>query len=114
MYRFCDYISIYRKKGDIYNPFPGEKEGESDIYNELVYEGECKGEVSMNGVVAEDMVYTIYINDNNVQADNRDIAYFKTNNEGDAIKLVIWDVKRYEHNTIIRATHIKDGDNTEQ
>ena len=112
MHRFCDYIKICRKKGNAkYDPF---NDNPDDINTEIIYEGECKGETSMTNTMSEDMSYTIYINDNNIEADNRDIAYYKTNNEGEAIMLTIWDVKRYEHNTIIRAMHVKDGNNAEQ
>ena len=116
MKRFCDHIRIYRKKGDAYNPFPDENE-KSGIYNELMLEGECKGETSSQNSslsVAEETPFTIYINENDVQADNADIAYYQTNCEGDEIKLIITEVKRYEHNTIIKAIHLKDGDNSEQ
>lgn len=113
MNRFCDYIKICRKQGNAkYDPFNDNPYG---INTKVVYEGDCKGETtSQNTMMSDNTTYTIYINDNNVQADNRDIAFYKTNNEGEAIKLTIWDVKRYEHNTIIRAMHLKDGDNEEQ
>jgi len=117
MKRFCDHIRIYRKKGDVYNPFPDENQEQPDIYNELIWEGECKGETSSQNSslsVAEETPFVIYINENDVQADNTDVAYYQTNCEGDEIKLTIVEVKRYEHNTIIKAIHLKDGDNSEQ
>lgn len=121
MNRFCDHIKILRRKGNVYDPFaertPPPPENDPDgIYSTLIWEGECKGETtSQNSMlsVSDRMTMNIYINDNSVQADNRDVAYFKTNNEGDSIALTILEVKRYERNTIIRAMHIKDGNNEE-
>ena len=103
MNRFCDYIKFYRKKGNIYDPFANRTSPPPDadpngIYSELVWEGACKGETtSQNSMisVSDRMTITIYINENNVQVDNRDIAFFQTNSEGDAIKLTILEVKRY-------------------
>ncbi len=121
MKRFCDYIKIYRERGNIYDPFaestpPPPDNDPSGIYSVLVWEGECKGETtSQNSMlsVSDRMNITIYINENDIPADNRDIAFFKTNNEGEFIRLTILEVKRYEHNTIIKAMHLKDGDNEE-
>ena len=87
---------------------------QNGIYSVLVWEGACKGETtSQNSMlsVSDRMTITIYINENNVEVDNRDIAFFQTNCEGQEIKLQILEVKHYEHNTIIRAMHLKDGDN---
>lgn len=112
MHRFCDYIKIYRVKGDVYNPFAGDEE----INQELVWEGACKGETTSQQSmlsVSDRMNIAIYINENNVPADHRDIAFFQTNCEGEPIRLQILEVKRYEHNTIIKAIHLKDGDNEE-
>lgn len=116
MDRFCDYIKIYRKKGDVYNPFAEKGDEQNGIYTEPVWEGNCKGETtSQNSMlsVSDRMTITVYINENDVPADNRDIAFFKTNNENESIRLTILEVKRYEHNTIIKAIHLKDGDNKE-
>lgn len=121
MNRFCDYIKIYRQNGNIYNPFaektsPPPDNDPSGIYSELVWEGECKGETTSQQSmlsISDRMTITVYINENNVPTDNRDIAYFQTNCEGDPIRLQILEVKRYEHNTIIKAMHLKDGDNEE-
>lgn len=119
MNRFCDYIRIMRKKGNIYDPFAGKTAPPPDndpngIYSVLVWEGQCKGETtSQNSMlsVSDRMTITIYINENNVEVDNRDLGFFKTNSEGPEMKLQILEVKHYEHNTIIRAMHLKDGDN---
>lgn len=121
MNRFCDHIRILRKKGNIYDPFAGRTAPPPDndpsgIYSELVWEGDCKGEATSQQSmlsVSDRMTITVYINENNVPTDNRDIAYFQTNSEGDPIRLQILEVKHYEHNTIIKAMHLKDGDNEE-
>lgn len=121
MKRFCDYIKIYRKKGNIYDPFavstsPPPDNDPNGIYQELVWQGECKGEATSQQSmlsVSDRMTITIYINENNILTDSRDIAFFQTNCEGEFIRLQILEVKRYEHNTIIKAMHLKDGDNKE-
>lgn len=121
MDRFCDYIKIYRKNGDVYNPFadstsPPPDNDPNGIYGELIWEGNCKGEMT-SGVsvasVADRNAIRICINENNILADIGDFAMYTTNNEGQAICLSIIDVKRYEHNTILLTNHLKDGDNEE-
>ena len=78
MNRFCDYIRIMRKKGNIYDPFAGKTAPPPDndpngIYSVLVWEGQCKGETtSQNSMlsVSDRMTITIYINENNVEVFN--------------------------------------------
>lgn len=111
MVRFCDYITIYELKGEIYNPF-----GDDDsIEKEVVYEGECKSSLAHfrgNRSLPDAENYTITINDPDLtNINNRNVAYLKTNgNEEDLIKLTVVEVKRYERNTVIHAIALKDGD----
>lgn len=119
MVRFCDNIRIYRHGGNIYDPFANGTEAppnndENGIYRTLVYDGECKAELkSQNSMmsVSDRGTYRIYINENDIDADARDVAYLQTNGEGDELKLTILEVKHYEHNTIIHAIRLKDGEN---
>lgn len=120
MDRFCDNIRIYRHTGNIYDPFanPAQYDNADDttIEKELVYKGDCKAkQISQNSMmsVSDRGTYTIYINDNNINADIRDVAYLRSNNrENDEIKLTILEVKRYERNTVISAMHLKDGEHS--
>ena len=110
MDRFCDYIEIYRPTGDIYNPF-GNTE---DIGHELVYSGDCKTKQNYSNGVDGECYYDIFINDNEIKAYARDIAYLYNNGKkDDKIKLTILEVKRYERNTIIKSLHLKDGEDIE-
>lgn len=120
MDRFCDHIRIYRHTGNIYDPFanPAKNNDTDDttIGRELVYEGDCKAkQMSQNSMmsVSDRGTYSIYINDNNINADIRDVAYLRSNSrESDEIKLTILEVKRYERNTVISAMHLKDGEHS--
>ena len=108
MNRFCDYIKIYRPTGDVYNPF-----GDAgSVSEELVFSGDCKAKQNYPNSVDEECYYDIFINDNSIKVYARDIAYLQNNgDEDDEIKLTILEVKRYERNTVIKALHLKDGEN---
>lgn len=104
----------------MYDPFAPKTEEPPDnndngIYTTLVYDGACKAELkSQNSMmsVSDRGTYRIYINENNIDADARDVAYLNTNETDADLKLTILEVKHYEHNTIIHAIHLKDGDNS--
>lgn len=107
MDRFCDNIDIYRIEGDKYNPFGDAKK----LEKVLVYTGECKAKQNYPNGVDGECYYDIFINDNEVMAHARDVAYLYNNGkEDDCIKLTILEVKRYERNTVIKALHLKDGE----
>ncbi len=117
MDRFCDHIRIYRHTGNLYDPFatPADDTQPDDttIGQTLVYEGDCKAVQNTNSTISDDNIIKVYINDNNIRADIRDVAFLMSNrNEDDEIKLTIIDVKRYERNTVISAIHLKDGNNS--
>lgn len=110
MNRFCDNIQINRLVGDRYNPF-GDTGG---LVEEEVFNGECKAKHNYPNGVDGECYYDIFINDNEVMAHARDIAYLYNNgNEEDCIKLIVLEVKRYERNTVIKALHLKDGEGEE-
>lgn len=114
MDRFCDYIEIYRHSGNIYDPFAEKSTDSTGISTNLVYAGDCKAvQKSQNSMmsVSDRGTYQIYINDNNIDVDIRDIAVLQSNRrEDDSVKLTVLEVKRYERNTVISAMHLKDGD----
>lgn len=119
MDRFCDYIKIYRHTGNLYDPFANPADDETDddttIGQNIVYEGDCKAVQNTIKAISDNNIFKVYINDNNISADIRDVAFLRSNrNEDDEIKLTIVDVKRYERNTVISAVHLKDGDNSEK
>lgn len=109
--RYCDYITIYELKGEIYNPFAED----NDIVRNVVYEGECKAKLNQfygSHSLPEDENYTITIPEADLTDINvRNVGYLKTNNnENDTVKLEIVEVKRYERNTVIHAIAVKDGE----
>lgn len=105
--RYCDYIEIYRPTGDIYNPF-GDSES---ITEELIYKGECKANINMQNNIADECYYDIYIYDNELKVNARDIAYFYSNSDReDRVKLVIVSAQRFSRNTVIKAMHLRDGE----
>lgn len=107
MSRYSDYIEIYRPTGEIYNPF-GDAES---VTEELIYDGECKANIKMQNAVDTECYYDIYIYDNEVKVHARDIAYFYSNSDmEDKVKLVIIAVQRFARNTVIKALHLKDGE----
>lgn len=120
MNRFPDYIRVFRHDGSIYDPFAEKVEPNSGddagISTRVVYEGFCKAKgVSQNSMmsISEKANFQIYINDTGVDCQNRDTIFVKTNNEGEEAKMTIIEVKEYEHNTIIWAMRLKDGDDEE-
>lgn len=109
--RYCDYITIYELKGEIYDPFTDD----DNIQHTVVYDGECKSSLAHfrgNRSIPDDENYTITIPDPTLTNINiRNVAILRTNCDySDTIKLTIVEVKRYERNTVIHALAIKDGD----
>jgi hypothetical protein len=107
MSRYSDYIEIYRPTGDIYNPF-GDAES---ITEELIYEGDCKANIRMQNGVDAECYYDIYVYDNELKVHARDIIYFYSNaDKDDKVKLVVITAQRFSMNTVIKAMHLKDGE----